>query len=97
MREDFPAAAAMVAEEVACVLYGAEHRHIDLAEQVEILAAIEMHNVLRRRDDDRAGQPYLLRHRQLGITGAGRQVGGHDVELAFGLSSARRYPWNVPN
>src|SRR5882762_7057771 len=56
MAEDFRALAAMGAEEVAHVLDDAEHRHGDLAEHAQSLARIDQGDVLRRRDDHRAGQ-----------------------------------------
>ena len=56
MAEDLAALAAMRAEEIAHVLDDAEHRHVDLAEHVEALARVEQRDVLRRRDDDRAGR-----------------------------------------
>src|SRR5712671_8094346 len=60
MAEDLAAAAAMRAQEIAHVLDDAEHRHVDLAEHVEPLARIEQGDVLRGRDDDRAGERHLL-------------------------------------
>src|SRR5262249_2350896 len=65
MAEDVAALAAMGAEEIAHVLDDAEHGHVDLAEHVEALARIEQRDVLRRRDDDGAGERYLLRHGEL--------------------------------
>ena len=41
-------------------------------------------NILRRRDDDDAGQGHLLRHAQLRISGAGRHVDDQDIQLAPG-------------
>src|SRR5437588_653371 len=82
MRKDLAAATAMRAQEIAHVLDDAEHRHLDLGEHVEALAGVEERDVLRRRDDDGAGERYLLRHRQLRVAGTGRHVGDHDVELA---------------
>ncbi len=80
--EDLAAPAAMRAQEIAHVLDDAEHRHVDLLEHVQPLARVDEGDVLRRRDDDRARERHLLRHRQLRVAGARRHVDDHDVELA---------------
>src|SRR5215472_6950481 len=74
MRKDLAAAAAMRAQEIAHILDDAEYRHVDLFEHVETLARVEQCYVLRRRNDDRAGERHLLRHRQLGVAGPRRHV-----------------------
>ena len=51
-------------------------------EHVEPLACVDKGDVLWCRDDDRAGERHLLRHRQLRVAGAGRHVDDHDVEVA---------------
>ena len=81
MAEDL-VALAVVADEVAHVLDDAEHRHAHLAEHLQPLAGVDQADVLRRRDDDGAGQRGRLRQRQLGVAGAGRQVDDQVIELA---------------
>jgi hypothetical protein len=66
------------------VLDDAEHRHVDFTEHVEALAGIQKRDVLRRRDDHRAGQGHLLGHGELGVAGARRHVDQEQVELAPG-------------
>ena len=80
--EDLGAAAAVRADEVAHVLDDAEHRHVHLAEHVERLARVEQRDVLGRRHDHRAGERHTLRHGQLRVAGAGRQVDHEIVQLA---------------
>ena len=74
----------MRADEGAHILDDAEHRHVHLAEHVEPLARVDQREVLRRRDDDRAGERHLLRHGELRVAGAGRHVDDEHVELAPG-------------
>ena len=86
----FPAAAvaeyvmalAVRADEVAHVLDDAEHRHAHLAEHFQALASVDQADVLRRCDDDGAGQRSRLRQRQLGVARAGRQIDYEIIELA---------------
>jgi hypothetical protein len=82
MAEDFGPLAAMGAEEIAHILDDAEHGHLDLAEHVETLAGIEQGDVLRGRDDDRAGQRNPLGEAELGVARAGRHIDDEDVEFA---------------
>ena len=84
MAEDLRALAALGAEEIAHVLDDAEYRHGDLAEHVQALARVDQRDVLRRRDDDGAGQRHALRQRELGVTRAGRHVDHQHVEVAPG-------------
>ena len=79
--EDVALVAAVRADEGAHVLDDAEHRDVDLAEHVEALSGIQQGDVLRCRDDHRAGQRHLLGHGQLGIAGARRHIDHQDVEL----------------
>jgi len=80
MVEDIGALAAMGAAEIAHILDDPEDRHVDLAEHVETLAGVEQGDVLRRRDDDRAGQRRLLHQGELRIAGARRQIDDENVE-----------------
>ena len=88
VREDVGASAAMRAEEKAHVLDDAEKRSVDLLEHRDRAARVDQREVLRRRDDDRAGQRDVLRHRQLGVAGARRHVDDQDVERAPGRPRA---------
>ena len=73
----------------AHVLDDAEDRHADLLEHLEALARVEQRDVLRRRDDHRAGDRHALRQRQLDVAGAGRHVDDQVVEVApVGLLAA---------
>ena len=60
MVEYIGAFAAMGTTEIAHVFDQPEYGDFDLAKHVEALARVEQGDVLRRRDDDRAGQWYLL-------------------------------------
>ena len=51
-----------------------EHRHAHLVEQVDRAPGVDQRQVLRRRDDHRAGRPRVLDQRQLHVAGARRQV-----------------------
>ena len=82
--EDIVTAATVGADEVAHILDDAEYRHIHLAEHVQALAGIDQRQVLRCRDDHRAGQRRALREGQLGISGAGRHVDDQHVEIVPG-------------
>ena len=54
----------------AHVLDDAEHRHRDLLEHRQALAGIGQRDILRRGDDDRAGDRHALRERELDVAGA---------------------------
>ena len=54
--ENVGAAAAMRADEIAHVLDDAEHRHLDLLEHRDAAPRVDQREVLRRRDDHRAGE-----------------------------------------
>ena len=64
------------------ILDDAEHRHAGLAEQVDRPRRIDQRQVLRRRNDHRAGRPRFLDQRQLDVAGAWRQVD----ERYFGIA-----------
>ena len=66
--------AAMRADVARHILDEAEHRHVHLAEQVDRPRRVDQRQVLRGRDDHRAGRPRFLDQRQLHVAGAGRQV-----------------------
>ena len=78
--EDMFGVAAIRADEDAHILHDAEDRHMHLAEHLDGLARIDQGKILRRRDNDRAGQRHFLRQRQLRVAGAGRHVDNQDVE-----------------
>ena len=58
-----------------------EQRNFDLLEHRDAAPCIDQRDVLRRRDDDRAGQRRLLRHGELRIAGTGRQIDDENVEI----------------
>src|SRR6202012_5663039 len=64
MREDFTTLAAMWTEEIAHILDDPENRHVDLLKHRKPAARVDERDVLRRRDDDGAGERHLLRHGQ---------------------------------
>src|SRR4029077_18872838 len=66
MAENIGARAAMRAEKIAHILDDAEHRHVDALEHGNAAPGVDERKVLRRRDDDRALERYLLGHGQLG-------------------------------
>ena len=82
VRENVGAAAAMRAEEIAHVLDDAEERHLDLLEHRDAAPRVDQRQILRRRDDHRAGERHVLRHGQLRVAGAGRHVDDQHVEFA---------------
>ena len=80
--EEFGPVAACGADVVAHVLHDPEDRHVDLLKHVDAPCHVEQGDILRRRDDHRAGERHPLRHGELRIAGAGRQVAEQHVELA---------------
>ena len=70
------------AEVVAHVLDHAEHGRVHLLEHLDAAPDVGQRDVLRRRDDDAAGDRHLLRERELHVAGAGREVDHQDVEVA---------------
>ena len=80
--EEFGAVAAFGADIVAHVLHDAEDRHVHLLEHVDAARHVEQRDVLRGRDDHRAGERHPLRHGELRVAGAGRQVAEQHVEFA---------------
>ena len=84
MAEDVRLMAAARTDVKRHVLDNSEHRNIHLPEHVEALARVQKRNVLRRGDDDGAGQRHLLSHRQLRVAGARRHVDDQDVQFAPG-------------
>ena len=59
-----------------------EHRNVHLAEHGDRLHRVEQRHVLRRADDDRAGERQHLRERQRDVAGAGRHVDDQVIEVA---------------
>ncbi|KAG0192387.1 hypothetical protein DFQ28_009340 [Apophysomyces sp. BC1034] len=80
--EDMLGVAAMGADMDAHVLNNAQDRHADLLEHLQALSRVEQRNVLRRRDDHRAGHRHALRERKLNVPGARRQVDDQVVQVA---------------
>ena len=66
----------------AHVLDDAEDRDADLLEHLEPFARIDQRDVLRRGDDDRAGDRHALRERELDVAGARRQVDDEVIDVA---------------
>ena len=64
------------------VLDQPEHGDVELLEHLQRLARIQGGDVLRRGHDHRAGHRDLLRHGQLDVAGARRQVDHQVVEVA---------------
>ena len=91
--EDVGASAAMRAEGIAHVLDHAEQRHGDLLEHGDAEGGVDQREVLRRRDDHRAGQRHVLRHRQLGVAGAG---GMSTTSTSSSPHSTLRRDWSAP-
>ena len=82
MAEDMRLVAAVRADIGRHVLDQPEDRRLERLEHVDRLARIQQRDVLRRRDDDRAGHAGALAQRQLHVAGARRQVDDQHVELA---------------
>ena len=82
MVEDLGAVAALGAHVVAHVFHDPEDRHVDLLEHVDAPGHVEQCDVLRGRDDHGAGERDPLRHGELRIAGARRQVAKQHVKLA---------------
>ena len=59
-----------------------KQRDVHLLEHRDAAPRIDQRDVLRRRDDHRTRQRRLLRHGELRIAGAGRQVDDQDIEIA---------------
>ena len=57
-------------------------RHLHLLEQIDRPRRVDQRQVLRRRDDDRAGRPRLLDQGQLHVAGARRQVDQDQLGIA---------------
>src|SRR5208283_2449810 len=70
VREDFGAATAMRAEEVAHVLNDAEERHLNLLEHGDAAPRVDQRQIVGRRDDHRAAERHVLGLGQLGMPGA---------------------------
>ena len=68
-------------DEVAHVLDHAEDRRAELLEHPHRPHRVVQRHLLRRRDDDRAGQRQQLAERQRHVAGAGRQVDDQVIEL----------------
>ena len=64
------------------VLDDADDGNAHFLEHLEPLARIDQRDVLRRRDDHRAGHRHFLRERQLDVSGAWRHVDDEIVQLA---------------
>src|SRR5260221_1104292 len=82
MTENIRPCAAVRAEEIAHVLDHTEYRHVHPFEHGHAAPSVDQRKILRRGDDDRASERHLLRHRELGVTGAGRHIDHHHVERA---------------
>ena len=79
--EDVRFMAAVGAGVAAHVFHQAQHGDGDFVEHGFGFFRIQQGDVLRRGDDDRARDRDLLRKRQLGVAGAGRQVDDEVVEV----------------
>ena len=55
---------------------------LDLVEHRNAAPRIDQREILRRRDDDRAGERRALRHGELHVAGAGRHVDDEAIEFA---------------
>src|SRR5579875_2337059 len=80
--EDVGALPAAWADEVAHVLDDAQDGRLHFLEHRQALDRVGQGDILRRGDDDRAGERNALHQRQLDVTGSGRQVDDEVVELA---------------
>ena len=63
------------------VFHNAEHRDIHLAEHHESLHGVKRRDVLRRGDNNGAGDRYLLGKRELNVTGSRRHIDHQIVEI----------------
>ena len=81
MAEDRRDVVAGRAAEARHVFDQAQDRNAHLLEHRDAAPRVDQGDVLRRRDDDRAGQRRLLRHGELRVAGAGRQVDDENIEI----------------
>src|SRR5215510_1637445 len=82
VRKNIGSCAATRAKEITHILNNAEHGNIHAFEHRNPAPCIDQSQILWRRDNHRALERHLLRHCKLRITGTGRHVDHHDVELA---------------
>ena len=80
--EDLRRLAAVRADEGAHVLHEPDDGDVHPLEHRQRLPHVRESDVLRRRDEDRAGDGNRLRERQLGVRGAGWQIHDEVVEVA---------------
>src|SRR6266481_1887767 len=59
-----------------------QQRHVYFLKHRDAPPRVDQGDVLRRRDNHRAGERRLLRHGELGIAGARRQIDDKNIELA---------------
>src|SRR6185312_16705567 len=89
--ENIRARSATWAEKIAHIFDDTEHRHVHAIEHGNAAPGVDQREVLWCRDDDRALEWHLLRNRQLRISGSGRHIDDHDVQLApFNLAQHLR-------
>ena len=82
VRKDIRSPAAVRTNEVAHILDDADERHFHLIEHRDAPPGVDQRQILRRRNDHRAGERHVLGHGQLRVAGAGRHVGDEHVEFA---------------
>ena len=82
MPEDVVARARIGGDEIAHVFDEAEQRHIGPPQHIDCLLGVDQRQILRGRDDHRAGQRHLLNEADLDIAGARRQIDHEDIEFA---------------
>ena len=82
VRKDVRPPAAMRTDEVAHILDHAEQRDFDLVEHRDAAPGVDQRQILRRRNDHRAGERHVLSHGQLRVAGARRHVDDQHVEFA---------------
>ena len=80
--EDVFGMAALAAHMHCHVFHNAQNRHADFLEHAYAFHGVNQGNVLRRGDDDRAGQRHALAQRQLDIAGARWHIHNQIIEVA---------------